>query len=342
MPKEHFMKRIIIIFCCQFLIFITYAQDVRLAEFPGGNDALDKFFRENENYTKDPKARKDFKVVAEVMIKEDGTAIFSKIIKPANTKERVVRQVKRLIKSMPAWRPALGKDVNGNTVAEKSFIELSIPFHRKFYLGESKTIISINKAGTLDELLTQMQKDTCSYLEIKGQMNSADILTLRRMAGGDGGHGRLAKLDMYDVRIVRDKSPYLTLEDAEKELIVDLCYISTYSPDRNGTQGVYTPNSYWPKSSFPIPQFQLSEEERGERTGPSWKSIRKYKIQRIKGHRLQKKDDGTYTYVAHTSRNNYCHDMFFRCPHIQSIVLPHRTCPQKHVQVIGHKVRCYY
>ena len=83
-----------------FLSFLccSYAQEVRDAQFPGGDKALQQFFRESVDYTGSFKSRKDFCVVAELLIEEDGTAVFSKVIKPKNAKERVVRQVKRLIK----------------------------------------------------------------------------------------------------------------------------------------------------------------------------------------------------------------------------------------------------
>jgi len=335
------MKRLSFLLLCLGFICSSLAQEQSDAQFPGGDKALMQFFRDSKEYTASFKSKKDFNVVVEVLIQEDGTAVFHKAVKPSNTKERVLRQVKRLIKSMPQWEPATGTDQDGKPVAIKSFVELTIPFYHNYYLGEGKTVVKVKEAGTLDKVLTQEQKDTCSYLEIKGKLNSQDILTLRRMSGGDGGHGRLSKLEMMDARIVSDDTPYLVLEDAESELVVDLCYVSTYSSEK-ASKAWGSRNSLWQKSSFPVPQFQLNEEKRENRMGPSWKGIKKYKIQHFKGHRLQKEKDGTYTYIAHTSRNNYCHDMFFRCPQIQTVVLPYGTRPQKHVQVIGHKVRCRY
>ena len=79
------------------------------------------------------------------------------------------------------------------------------------------TCINVETAGTLASLLTQEQKDTCSQLGIIGQINSADIVTLREMAGENG---NLSKLDLSGARIVGSKEPYLQIEDAEKEIML--------------------------------------------------------------------------------------------------------------------------
>lgn len=79
------------------------------------------------------------------------------------------------------------------------------------------TCINVETAGTLESLLTQEQKDTCSQLRIIGQINSADIITLRNMAGENG---CLEKLDLSGVSIVASKDPYLQIEDAEKEIML--------------------------------------------------------------------------------------------------------------------------
>ena len=327
-----------------FLSFLccSYAQEVRDAQFPGGDKALQQFFRESVDYTGSFKSRKDFCVVAELLIKEDGTAVFSKVIKPKNAKERVVRQVKRLIKSMPAWEPATTQGTNGNTVAVKSLVEVTIPFTHNYYLGEGKTVVCVKDAGTLAELLTQEQQDTCSYLEIKGNLNSTDILTLRRMAGGDGGKGRLSRLELLDANIVNDDRPYLILEDAEKELVVGLHSVTNDVQDMSGMAPQAYDRNYIRSGSFPVAVYRLNEKENEERTGPYWKDIRKYRIKRCKGHRLRKNEDGTYTFLSFAKRKNFCYDMFFRCPQMRIVVLPYGTHPQNNVQVTGSNIRYYH
>ena len=79
------------------------------------------------------------------------------------------------------------------------------------------TCINVETAGTLESLLTQEQKDTCSQLRIIGQINSADIITLSNMARENG---CLEKLDLSGVTIVASKEPYLQIEYAEKEIML--------------------------------------------------------------------------------------------------------------------------
>lgn len=85
-----------------------------------------------------------------------------------------------------------------------------------------QTNVEVKKAGMLAEVLTQEQKDTCSYLVVSGKLNSADIRVLRQMAGyaEEEGQsvGRLATLDLGGVEFVTDKSPYMVLDAAEVQL----------------------------------------------------------------------------------------------------------------------------
>ena len=83
--------------------------------------------------------------------------------------------------------------------------------------GTYVTCINVEKAGTLASLLTQEQKDTCSHLKITGRINSADIITFRKMAGEGG---RLETIDLSEARIVSSKEPYLVVENAEKRVFI--------------------------------------------------------------------------------------------------------------------------
>ena len=46
-----------------------------------------------------------------------------------------------------------------------------------------QTVIKSVYPGHLQELIEELKADTCSYLVIKGKLNSADLQVLRRMAG---------------------------------------------------------------------------------------------------------------------------------------------------------------
>ena len=92
----------------------------------------------------------------------------------------------------------------------------------------SQTKVELSTPGTLSALLTDAQKDTCKSLVVTGKLNSADIRTLRQMAGyGDDG-GKLENLDLRNAGFVSDDSPYQTL-DAENDCVV-ATFMSTRYP----------------------------------------------------------------------------------------------------------------
>ena len=77
--------------------------------------------------------------------------------------------------------------------------------------------ITIKKAGTLEEILTDKEKETITKLTIKGPLNSSDIKLLRKMAGAndefslDGWRGgALTELNLREAKIKEDKTAYYT------------------------------------------------------------------------------------------------------------------------------------
>lgn len=100
----------------------------------------------------------------------------------------------------------------------KKFAVLGVFAFCTILLTEARTTIHNPQAGNLSQVLTQAQIDTCSVLVVNGELNSADLKILRRMAGykeheGDR-VGRLAYLDLSGARFKSDKKPYLSV-DAE-------------------------------------------------------------------------------------------------------------------------------
>lgn len=67
------------------------------------------------------------------------------------------------------------------------------------------TTIVVEKAGTLDSLLSQESMDTITSLILKGEINEDDVQVLRYMAGRDKdgsiSYGMLSELDMSEARI---------------------------------------------------------------------------------------------------------------------------------------------
>ena len=185
-------------------------------EFPGGEEKLEQFLKENVHYPYILNSRKAYNVKAEVLVAKDGTVKFFDIQKPSNPEREIIYEIKRVIKMMPKWTPGGHYADDGTFVPEqwKTVLYISLS-PQNDYSGEMMTCINVKKAGTLESLLTQEQKDTCSRLMIVGKINSADIVTLRKMAGENG---NLAILDLSGARIVGSKEPYLQIEDAEQHL----------------------------------------------------------------------------------------------------------------------------
>ena len=107
----------------------------------------------------------------------------------------------------------------------------------------ARTLISVEKAGSLSSLLTQEQQDTLTMLSLSGKLNSADIRTLRHMAGymEEGCRaGRLKWLDLREVEFVTDKEPYLEI-DVEKE---NANYQILYKFENIGSGGSLLDQSY--------------------------------------------------------------------------------------------------
>lgn len=67
------------------------------------------------------------------------------------------------------------------------------------------TTIVVEKAGTLDSLLSQESMDTITSLILKGEINGDDVQVLRYMAGrnkdGEVSYGMLSELDMSEVQL---------------------------------------------------------------------------------------------------------------------------------------------
>ena len=93
------------------------------------------------------------------------------------------------------------------------------------YSMMAQTIVKVKIPGTLATSLTSAQRDTCTWLVVKGKLNTSDVLTLRRMAGADGGNGVLRCLDLSNARFVRDHHPYLVLDVDSTEMEVHLSII---------------------------------------------------------------------------------------------------------------------
>lgn len=141
----------------------------------------------------------------------------------------------------------------------------------------AQNVVEVKKPGTLDSLLTHEQQDTCTSLVIEGNLSSADIRVLRRMAGylEEGYHsGRLKWIDMRKAKFITDKEPYLELNADEEHLMaiarpesksesprLSEEYYQIYNPGRDGEVKSY-PLS---RNLYYNAHFILNAEEEGTR-----------------------------------------------------------------------------
>ena len=87
--------------------------------------------------------------------------------------------------------------------------------------NKAQTIIKTKKPGTLEQILSQEQKDTCSFIVIEGKINSADIKVLRQMAGypEDGSNtGKLFAIDLRKAKFVTDENPFMILNTKNEKI----------------------------------------------------------------------------------------------------------------------------
>ena len=175
--------------------------------------------------------------------------------------------------------------------------------------------------GGLSRMLNPAERDTCSVLVVSGELNSADLKILRRMAGymeqeGDK-VGRLAYLDLSGARFKSDKTPYLYV-DAEK---ARLCLYQTtfYTNPKQGlkkpsvriheaTESPYILGSFWGyRKNFAL----LNLDDRAEveaadsyrMTSRKKKGIHFLSLRHIRGHHL-KKVKGEWIWSSHIRKGS--------------------------------------
>lgn len=107
--------------------------------------------------------------------------------------------------------------VPGNTIMKDSTFFRSIISGIEPQKTEQKKEVTLVKAGTLGDLLSEAEKENLTSLTVSGPINSSDIRLLRAMAGAKGDSlydnrkmGTLKILDLTYATITKDKTPYRT------------------------------------------------------------------------------------------------------------------------------------
>ena len=223
----------------------------------------------------------------------------------------------------------------------------------------SQTKMEVNTPGSLSALLTDAQKDTCKSLVVTGKLNSADIRTLRQMAGyGDDG-GKLENLDLRNAGFVNDGAPYQVL-DAAKECVV-VTFVTTrcsypapiFHQAGNGV-GTIKGFEYGSVATYEPLYIIFGKEEKdtiefkkenivdfsAPLTGKDKRRIDAKNMKRFKGHRLSE-TDGRYYITCSTKKNMFCFDMFYRCPSLKAVALPYKVKINDQIAFYNDGIRYY-
>lgn len=245
----------------------------------------------------------------------------------------------------------------------------------------AQTLVKLKKPGTLEQILSQEQKDTCSFIVIEGKINSADIKVLRRMAGykEEGFNtGQLEVLDLRKCEIKTDKNPFMEL-DTEKEYLTGAA-MPKKSIDRH--YGEYT-----------IGDYHVTSRTVGFKTdvlaySPVWflqyKHSNKIELEKMTQHiffngnsqkmkagaegdfrfsegitQTQWKDikdkyeidkftgheivqqEGQYIMEVHTKKGHFFHDTFYKCPNLKIVFLPKKIKTDAFVFDMSSKITYY-
>lgn len=178
-------------------------------------------------------------------------------------------------------------------------------------MDKTKEIV-VEKPGTLQLLLSEDEQMNLRKLKIKGKLNNADIIVLRRMAGADKQFGNLMELDLFDTKFVTDKK---------------LCYLSKSAIGYSAwatrtTYQVRTNNrGYYSKTPVRTKNYSFDFVDMDEE---KWKEFCSVGLNKGDGFFFSKDEDGYYINY-HTQKGMVSEEMFKNCLNLRRIVLPKKT-----------------
>ena len=290
-----------------------------------GINQLREYLEENVGYPRDIKKRKRMRVTVSFYLNRDSTVAFKRILHPKKPSLELVMRVMTIFDEIHHWAPK-GNVAFGND----EMVEMSMTFYLdpNFHYKSGIKEVRLTRAGTLDQELTEMEKFTCTSLKVYGPINSADIVTLRTMCGGEGRRGTLRLLDLSNAHIVSDDRPYLEFDAELHRVKVSLDPLVDCQVILNDRY-IY---------------LNAENEQRMDWYGSRWidfsqkvepRDLRKMKVMgmwKIPGHRIEKRGSHYY-YVAHTQHNVFCEDMFYWCSDLRVVVTPWSAEHSKKVSV---------
>lgn len=235
--------------------------------------------------------------------------------------------------------------------------------------SSAQTQVEVKKAGTLGQLLTQAQQDTCSALVLSGKLNAEDLKVLRRMAGfKEEGHstGRLAFLDLDKCKMKKSKEPFMVL-DAAKEFLAGTGkaaweqfndHVNMSSPYRRTTSRYDPMFILGHRSDKPV-QGDLANQElqlmygriggtlaipmkflypaEGDfhfdqgLTEEEWENLKRMGLRKGHGYEIIR-EGSRYTLHLYTRKNRFSQAAFYKCPHLKALIFPRTALIEMSVQ----------
>ena len=158
--------------------------------------------------------------------------------------------------------------------------------------------VVVKQPGSLSLLLSEDEQMNLRKLKVKGKLNNADMIILRRMAGVEKQFGNLMDLDLSDTKFVTDKKSYYLSQSA-----------IGYSARATITTSTRTRNY----------SFDFHDMDKKK-----WKKFCRLELNKGDGFFFSKNEDGYYINY-HTQKGIVNEEMFKNCLNLRRIVLPKET-----------------
>lgn len=201
--------------------------------------------------------------------------------------------------------------VPGNSIVKDSTFFRTIISGIEPQKSEQKKEVTLAKAGTLGNLLTEAEKENLTSLTINGPINSSDIRLIRAMAGAKGDSlydnrnmGTLKILDLSYATITKDKTPFRMRRAT-----------STYSGYKSYTYSY----GYSQKTDYKFDFNNMNENE--------WYKFKTNfaNMQKGKGMIYTRVNDTKYYESSFCIKNTIGSEMFSDCSSLRIIKIPLKT-----------------
>ena len=182
--------------------------------------------------------------------------------------------------------------------------------------SESSKEVTLKKAGTLNDLLTDNEKENLTSLTINGPINSSDIRLIRAMSGAKGDSlydsrnmGTLRTLDLTNAVISKDKNPYRVRKATNTMRGMRTSTTTFYQ------QGVQTGS--WSSTK----EFEYNFNNMDSKKWAEFKANFAV-LSKKKGTIYSRKSDTEYIESSFCIKNTFGEQMFEDCSSLRIIELP--------------------